>query len=249
MLQSFATYPSNQHGPPGDSRIRAATLCPQLTCLYAISPTWQHFHSLQGYIHRHTHGYRYFTHSWATLRTHKAENQEWSPITESTVWFTVSTWPTNISLIFFQSSLQPWFHDNARNSAPQTPPQKKVKPKSFPAEAENSQMLDQTHARKKKPKRFSCPLLGCRGVHSLKMLETITTATPSVKRWASGAAGALSSQHQQKGRKKSRKRGTDPGNPVVPLFSKRGFSSNEGQGWSVLLKISEVGKQEICSRH
>lgn len=45
--------------------------------------------------------------------------------TESTVWFTASTPPANVSLTSFQSSLQLWFHDNARNSAPQTPPENK----------------------------------------------------------------------------------------------------------------------------
>lgn len=158
MLQSFTPYPSNQHRLPGDSSIRVATFCPQLSCLCAISSTWQHFHSLQGYIHIHTRGYRYFTRSWSTLRTHKVENQNWSPILsllsdlQSPLDLQTSPWPLSSPHSSRNFMTMPKIQHH------KLPP--KPSETSFPAEAANSQMLDQSCARKKNNEDICLPFIG-----------------------------------------------------------------------------------------
>ena len=73
-----------------------------------------------------------------------------------------------------------------------------MKSKSFLADAENSPMLDHSHTSKEKS-NFLALCWTVEMLHILKMLEAITTVIPSGKRQVSAAAGALTSQHQQKG--------------------------------------------------
>lgn len=142
---------------------------------------WQHFRSLWGYIHTHTY----------TYRTQKAEKQQWLP-TPSLLSDSQSPLDLQMSLTSFQSSLQLWFHDNARKSAPQTP-WKQVKSKSFPADAENSPTLDHSHTSKEKSNFLAL-------CWTVEMLHILSSHIPA----------------PVKGRR-GRKRGTALRNPILPL--------------------------------
>lgn len=198
--------------------------------------------------HTHTYGYRYFLHSWAMPRTHKAEKHEWSPIPslllsdlQSPLDLQMCVWP------LFSPHYSYDFMTMPETQHHKILPRKQVKSKSFPADAENSHMFDHTHTSKDKT-GFLALCWTAEVLHILEMLGAITTVIPSVKWPVFSCCRSSRIPASAKGRR-GRKRGTDLRNPILPLFSKREFSSNKDQGWSILLKTSEVGKQENCSRH
>lgn len=159
---------------------------------------WQHFCSLWGYIHTHTYTYRYFMRSWAIPRTQKAEKQQWLP--------TLSLLSDSQSPLDPQMSLWPLFSPHysydfmtmPENQHHKQPPENKWNQRVSLQMQKQPNVRSLTHQQKKKA--IFLPFVGTvEMLHILKMLEAITTVIPSGKRQVSAAAGALTSQHQQKG--------------------------------------------------
>lgn len=168
---------------------------------------WQHFHSLWGLIHIRAHSYRYFIHSWATPRTHKAEKQQW--------WAALSLLPDWHGPLDPQMSLWPFFRPHYNQDFTTMP------------ETQHHKHPPKTREIKEFPGR-------CR-----KQPDVGSLTHQQRKTWFFTLCWCTEGKDEK----------NSPWETSCPILQVRLTEHDEGQGWNVLVKTSEVGKQEKCSKH